>query len=74
MKTKRKDATLVYEGVIYYDKCTRNKTKFKKNTEWWLVDMSEIICNMPQPTIEKVSGKHVLYSFDFDLESAGQEK
>ena len=63
VKTKRKDGTLVYKlGVIYYDKCTHNKTKFKKNTNWWLVDMSEIICNMPQPTIKKsVRKTHSLF-------------
>ena len=74
VKNKRKDGTLVYElGVIYYEKCSRKKTKFKKMPQWWLVEMSDVVCSMPQPNVEKVSGKCVLYSFDFDPESVGHE-
>ena len=33
-----------------------------------------MVCIIPQPNVEKVSGKRVLYSFDFDFESVGEKK
>ena len=75
LKNKRKDGTLVHElGVIYYERFSHYKTKFKKMSQWWLVDKFDVVCSMPQSSVEKVSGKHVLYSFDFDPESVGHEK
>ena len=76
VKKRTKDGTLLYElGVIYYERCTWDKNKYKKMTSWWLVDTSDVLCNMPQPAVEKVSGKWLLYSFgDFDPESVTKEK
>lgn len=76
VKKRTKDGRLLYElGVIYYERCTRDKKKFKKMTSWWLVETSDVLCNIPQPAVEKVSGKRFLYSFgDFDPESVTNEK
>ena len=59
------DGTLIYElGVIYFECCTRDKSKLKKMSQWWLVDVASVIHILKPPTVEKVSGKHFLYTFD----------
>ena len=50
-------------GVIFYMRSSCNKTVYKKGDDWWLVDQADILKDLEKPTTEKVSGKHVLYSF-----------
>ena len=42
---------------------SHNKTVYKKGDDWWLVDQADILKDLEKPTTEKVSRKHVLYSF-----------
>ena len=50
-------------GVIYYEQCTRDKTKFKRMSEWWLVDVNDVVCQLPAPKEEKISTNRMLYTF-----------
>ena len=62
VKEQNDDGTLAYEiGVIYYEQCTRDKTKFKRMSEWWLVDVNDVVCQLPAE--EKISTNCMLYTF-----------
>ena len=64
VKEQNDDGTLAYElGVIYYEQCTRDKTKFKRMSEWWLVDINDVVCQLPAPKEEKLSTNCMLYTF-----------
>ena len=67
VKNKKKDGTLIYKlGVIYFDSCTRDKTKFKKMSEWWLIDVGDVVCRLEPPVVEKISGQRVMYTFNLE--------
>ena len=64
VKEQNDDGTLAYEiGVVYYEQCTRDKTKFKRMSEWWLVDVNDVVCQLPAPKEKKNSTNRMLYSF-----------
>ena len=64
MKTNE-DGTFVYElGVIYFEPCMRDTSKYKKMMTWWLVDIDDVLSKLQNPTVEKISGKGILYSFN----------
>ena len=55
---KNEDGTLVYElGVIYFEPCMRDTSKYKKMMTWWLVDVDDVLSKLQNPKVEKISGR-----------------
>ena len=53
---KKRNGENVYEvGVYLYTRGTRNKSAYKKEEEWWLMESSDITRTLDQPTPEKVT-------------------
>ena len=74
MKNKKEDGTFIYKlGVIYFESCTWDKTKFKKMESWWLADIVDVVHHIDPPVVEKISGKHVLYSFNLEPQKDGKK-
>ena len=56
------------ENVYLYTRGTHNKTAFKKGQEWWLMESSDFIRKLNQPTPKKVTNKCIVYHFkDIDV-------
>ena len=63
VKSTKEDGTKVYElGVIYFTP-QRNKEKYRKMDDWWLLDMTDIIRKIKRPVEERVSGKRCVFKF-----------
>ena len=63
MRSTNDDGSEEYElGVIYFTP-QRNKEKFKKMEDWWLLDIVDVIWKIKPPTQEHVTGKRFLYKF-----------
>ena len=59
------DGCLEYElGVIYFMP-QRNKEKYKKMEDWWLLEIGDVIRKISPPTEERFSGKRIFYKFSF---------
>ena len=41
-----------------------NKCAFKKQDEWWMVDVNDIVCTLKPPNKEKVSGTRSIFFFE----------
>ena len=64
VKSTKEDGTKVYElGVIYFTP-QRNKEKYTKMDDWWLLDMTDIIRKIKRPVEERVSGKRCVFKFE----------
>ena len=64
MRSTNDDGCKEYElGVIYFTP-QRNKEKFKKMEDWWLLDVADVIWKIKPPTQECVTGKRFLYKFE----------
>ena len=64
VKTTNEIGTKAYElGVIYFTP-QRNKEKYKKMDDWWLLDMTDIIWKIKHPVEERVSGKRCVFKFE----------
>ena len=64
VKTTNEDGRKVYElGMIYFTP-QRNKEKYTKMDDWWLLDMMDIIQKIKHPVEERVSGKRCVFKFE----------
>ena len=48
---------------MLYTRGTKNKTSFKKDEQWWLIDDADVIWKLSQPAQEKITDKRCLYFF-----------
>ena len=62
-RKKNKDDHVYKVGVYLYTCGTRNKNVFRKGENWWLMEATDIITNLEQPTPEKVTDKRIVYHF-----------
>ena len=62
-RKKNKDDHVYEVGVYLYTCGTRNKNVFRKGENWWLMEATDIIRNLEQPTPEKVTDKRIVYHF-----------
>ena len=61
---KKRNGENVYEvGVYLYTRGTQNKSAYKKGEEWGLMESSDIIRTLDQPTPKKVTNKCIVYHF-----------
>ena len=61
---KKKEDGYVFEvGLYLYTRGTKNVHAYCKGEEWWLMEASDIIRSLDQPTKEKVTDKRVVYHF-----------
>ena len=40
---------------------------------WWLADIVDVVHHIDPPVVEKISGKHVLYSFNLEPQKDGKK-
>ena len=52
-------------GVVFYTCCNHNKSQFKREMEWWLVDTSDVKQSIEDPTPEKLTDKRYMCTFNF---------
>ena len=52
-------------GVVFYTQCNYNKSQYKREMEWWLVDTSDVIKGIEDPTPERLTDKRYMYTFNF---------
>ena len=62
--TKRRKMVHIFLKNVYV--CTwgkKNVHAYRKGEDWWLMEATGIICNLEQPTPEKVTDKCIVYYF-----------
>ena len=42
---------------------SHNKIVYKRDVEWWLVDIDDVVKSLEKPVQEKVTGSWLLYYF-----------
>ena len=50
-------------GVVFYMHSSCNKIVYKRDVEWWLIDIDDVVKSLEKPVQEKVKGSQVLYYF-----------
>ena len=56
-RKKKVDGDSFKVGIMLYTRGTKNKTSFKKDEQWWLVEAADIIWKLSQPVQEKITDK-----------------
>ena len=60
---QKRDGSFELE-TIFYTQTVRNKDAYTKGDKRWFIRLSDIIKNLEDPRVEKVSKNRTLYFFD----------